>query len=208
MIKYEYFRDTRLNYIYIIYSIYIQNNVKGVIILAKATNNHLKRKDPKKLYKFDKNEVIYEPDIKEELAPGFGFTIGELIEKYDNLKDHVKELETIIKAATDEISHKCALEGVCVESGINLQETLKNSLQALLSMNVINSDKKYKHLKTDSNGIVKEVSTISTNDGILDIDSTLPGDLIKGYYKVVDGRLIVDKELKQRYLKTLTKGEI
>ncbi|MDR0270995.1 hypothetical protein [Paenibacillus sp.] len=55
------------------------------------------------------------------------------------------------------------------------------------------------YIQLDSKGILRDCTVFKTEGYILaELEFPLPGDIICGYYKYVDGKLVLDQELKTK----------
>ena len=73
-------------------------------------------------------------------------------------------------------------------------DALIGDLEELL---VIVPKEEYDLLQVDANGYI--TSQTSINGHIIDRPLSYPSDLLYGYYKLVDGKLVVDEEKKNEY---------
>lgn len=182
--------------------------------MTKTHYNHLKKITPDKVYKFTKDNKMYAANIKKCMVDNV--TVQEIIDMNVELIQSNEKLEIEIKEAVDILSQMLRKENILIKHSKDNKETLLNGLKALQGTIILNPVNDYKHLHTNDDGVVTSTSNIRSYDGIINIDEVelqtiTPKDnskiyLTSGYIQVIDNKIIENKELKEKYKKTLKIG--
>lgn len=83
-----------------------------------------------------------------------------------------------------------------IERGVTPKDSRLSSLvQALEDLNIIVPSKEYYHFRLDKNGFIKEVGDFG---GIAEKKQALPVDVTRGYYKIENGKIVLDEAQRQK----------
>lgn len=83
-----------------------------------------------------------------------------------------------------------------IEHGVTPNDSRLSSLvKSLEDLNIIVPTKEYYHFRLDKNGFIREVGDFG---GIVEKKETLPVDITRGYYKIENGKIVLDEAQRQK----------
>jgi hypothetical protein len=110
------------------------------------------------------------------------------------IKDQINLLTEQVKA------HKARLKAILVQHGYNpTADTFESLLTELTSVYILHPNQRHQLFKLDKHGFIVDAVRFHTSQ-IVQNAKNVPGDIMRGYYKLVDGKIVLDEKRKEEIL--------
>lgn len=88
------------------------------------------------------------------------------------------------------------LQTFLLEHGVKPSDSKLSSLvKSFDNLNIIIPEKEYYHFKLSKEGYIKEFTEFGA---VVESNQELPSDVTRGYYKVEDGKIVLDEKQRQK----------
>lgn len=132
----------------------------------------MKKKNPYTLYRLNKDNILVEVNLEEELTQ-LGLTVGEVLAALASTQKQLAQTQKQIRDFLD----KAGAE--------NLEE-----------VNYINPQYKYLAVLADGESNIEKVAVIDTNVVIIRDENYDLKEIVKGYHKIENKKVVEDQERK------------
>jgi len=110
------------------------------------------------------------------------------------IRDHINLLTEQVKA------HKARLKAILVQHGYNPKaETFEALLEELAGVYILHPDQRHQLFKLDKAGYITDSVRFHTSQ-VIQNAKNIPGDILRGYYKLVKGEIVLDEKRKEEIL--------
>lgn len=114
-------------------------------------------------------------------------------------KAKIGKLQDKIVKDIDELAAN--LQKFLIEGGVKPEDSKLTSLvKAFERLLVIAPQKEYHHFITNKDGFIIDVETFGA---VIEKDGELPPDIFRGYYKIVEGKLVLDEAQRRKLWEVL-----
>jgi len=106
-----------------------------------------------------------------------------------------------LNLATEQIKvHKARLKAILVQHGYTPKaETFDALLEELAGVYILHPNQRHQLFKLDKSGYIVDSVRFHTQH-VVQNPKNVPGDVLRGYYKLVNGQIVLDEKRKEEIL--------
>ena len=147
--------------------------------MSKTKYGSLKPNQPNKLYHLNQNYQFKEVDVHEQVEPVTGLTVAELVRENELMRQELNKQTAMIQ--------KFVVEAGIVMPKLPLQEQLR-------LIHTLKPNEEYAVLHINKDLIIQKVVPLPTGVKIVSLKD-VPQKADYGYYKLENGKIVVDEKL-------------